>query len=286
MKIFNKYKNFYFIFLGLFWILVFIYYRFIVKKSEYNLEQLKTIVSFEYLICHLFFILLHCSLIIYAIYLLVMSQKSPNNKESIFMAYIKKCMNIILIKPLTSIKELIAPHIPLSGTIFCHFGTFLVKRDYEFLTKCFVIIFNIIPRITVSIIFFIEIVFYKRIYYFIPCLSLLLLHLFWILFIDLFTSFGERMLQDLPGYIKIEPKGNMLPNGYYQEYTFEPFDKFEYEPGEFEDYKHLWYLSMNIYCFGISYFKKFQQKSAPYVILFNSPLYLFATIYKLIYILF
>lgn len=283
-SIFNKYKNLYFIFLGSFWILLFFYYRFIIKRVDYNLEQVKANVSLEYLICHLFFILLHCFLISYAIYLI--KKKNQNNKESIIITYIKDFLNIIFSQPLIYLQELIAPHIPFSGTIFCHFGSFLVKRNFAWLTKCFVIICCILPRVIISLVFFTELVFYNRSYYFILLLPLLLLPILWTLFVNLFTNFGERALQDLPTFINIKPKGNMLPNGFYTEYIFEPCDKFNYSPGEFEEYQTLWYLSINIYGIGIFYFKNFQQKSIPYIILFTSPLYLFATIFKVLFIIF
>lgn len=271
-------KSIFFIIIGIFWLILFLYLRFGISKSSYSLIELKSQITLQYLIIHIGFVFLHIGLILYAIYILLLKNKKTSNK------IVKKISNIItfiIAKPLEHLRDFIAPYIPYSGSLFCNLALFLQKNDYDKITKLIVILFNIIPRILVSIIFFIELVFYNKIYYFIPSLFLLLIPLIWNLFRNLFTNFGIRALNDIRSYIKIIPIGESKPNGFYEDYLFEPLDKYDYEPNEINEYGSLWFLAINIYGFGELYFKQFQETLTPYVTIFCSSLYLFATVYKI-----
>ena len=147
-----------------------------------------------------------------------------------------------------------------------------------------VIIFNVIPRLFVSFVFFTEIVFYQRIYYFVSCLIFLLLPVMWNIFVNLFTNFGERALADIPKYINVIPQGEPLNNGWYNNYVFEFKSEYQYEENDKEEYKKLWFIALKIYAYGESYLKKYQQAMTPYVIIICSSLYIFATLYKLFFI--
>lgn len=278
----NYIKITFFCLLALFWIGVFIYFRFYVSRPSYDLHDVKNLVNSKYLLIHLVFILLHVCLIIYAFHLLYKN----NNQENIrgkMMTYIHKITSFVFVKPFEYLRDLIAPYIPYSGIIFCNLGNFF-ENNLSFLNK-FVFIFNFIPRIALSCLFFAELIFFQRISYFIMFIPLLLVPTLWNLFLSLFTNFGKRALEDIPNIIKVIPIGEMLPNGWYKKYTFEPLDKYEYGPNDIQEYSILWYGSINIYGFGLL-MKSYQIKITPYVILWCSSLYIVATLYKLLFLLF
>jgi hypothetical protein len=197
-------------------------------------------------------------------------------------------LDFLITQPLLFLRDVIAPYIPYSATIFCYFCELLNKIftyniPFAILTLP-IIIFNVIPRLVVSLVFFIELVIYQRIYYFVSCLILLLIPIIWNIFIDLFTNFGQRALIDIPKYINVIPEGEPLNNGWYHAYTFEYKSEYQYEENDKEEYKKLWYLALKIYAYGECYFKKYQQIISPYVIIYCSSLYVTATLYKLFFL--
>lgn len=278
-------ETIYLISISFLWIGVFIYFRFFQKKSTYSLTELKYHITDYILYINSLFILIHILLLCYAIYNIFIKGEKKSTKKMVQL--VKNIVNILFIKPLIKLQELIAPHIPGSGIFFCKITEFFEKKDLSLL-KYPVIIFNFSPRIIVSLMFFAELIFFNQIHYFIYSISLLFVSLFWNIFLSLYISFAERVLREIPKYIKIIPVGQRLANGWYSQYDFEPLDKYEYVAGEVQEYGETYIVGgMHTYSFGAGTisFKSFQQKFSPYVILFTSSLYLSAGLYKLIYIL-
>lgn len=282
-KIKQKLLSTYFICIALFWFGFFIYIRFFKKKTSYTLTALKNAVTLKLLFLQIIFILFHIINIIYAIYIIYRSSNIAYEPRGI-ITYIKKLLDITFTQPLTYVRDILAPIIPYSGIIFCHFGTFLGKSNPN-IAKFFVILFSLIPRIIVAMIFFIEIIFFEEIYYFLISLVLLFIPILWSIFVNLFINFGERALKDIQIYINVSPVGDMLPNGWYKEYFFEPNTKYECSANDLKEYEHLWHTAMIIYAFGYTHFKYYKDITMPYVTIFCSSLYLSAGLYKFLFIL-
>lgn len=276
-------KPLYFISLGLFWISLAIYLRFFRYRPSYKLNDLQELVTIQYLLIHFSFIVFHAGLIFYTIYSLL--NKNNNENKNFIIQKITLILEILLKKPLEYLKDLIAPHIPYSGVFFCKFGSYLAKRNYALITKTFVIIFAVVPRIIVALVFFVELIFFNHIYYFIPCLLLLIIPVIWNIFINLFITFAMRALKDIPTFVEVIPEGAPLENGWHTTYSFKAFEKYEYGPNDIKEYASMWSLAIHMYSFGYTYFKSFKIQINPYVILICSSFYISATIYKVIFLI-
>ena len=144
-----------------------------------------------------------------------------------------------------------------------------------------VIIFSIIPRIVVALIFFIEIIFFNQVHYFIPSLLLLLLiPIIWNIFVSLYVRVAEEILVESPKYIKIIDKGNF-------EYSFQPLPQYKYEGNDLQEYADTYIIGIKMYVFGngTPSFKHYQNLLSPYSTLLTSSLYLVGGIYKLVFVL-
>lgn len=276
-------KDIFFLSISFCWISLFIWFRFIMKKSGYNLVELKINYSFFFLTTSISFICLHIFLLLFALYSIFYKEKNKY-KPTIFQI-IQKFIDFMIIQPFETLRKIIAPHIPYSGIIFVKITQFFEKHDLSLL-KYPVIFFSIIPRILVSVVFYIEIVFFNKIHYFITCILLLLIPLFWNIFVNLYTNFAERALQDIPKYIHVIPVGDPEPNGWHSSYNFKLFDKYIYQENDLKEYSEGFMNAISMYGFGKTLFKGFLAKVSPYVTLFTSSLYLFASIYKLIFLMF
>ena len=199
-KITHHIESFFLWALCLFWVSMFIYFRFIKNNLSYTLVELKSQITDYFVIGNIFFITLHFILLSYALSLIFLKRNNISIPR-----IIKNTTNILFIKPFLKVRDLIAPHIPYSGLLFCYFTEYLEKQSF-ILLKVFVIIFNSLPRIIVALIFFIEIICYHQIYYFLISISLLLIPLLWHIFINLYINFAERGLLEIPKYIVINNK--------------------------------------------------------------------------------
>ena len=283
IKIKSYFNSIYFLVLGTFWIALFIYFRFINKRSPYDLVDLRGLISTPYLLIHGGFILLHLFLICYAIYL-IYNRNKDTKLPHWFIQKIQSSMEIILTKPLSYIKELIAPHIPYSGLFFCYLSEFLEKKD-PILAKRLIYIFYVTPRIIVACIFFIELVRYQRISYFVTSLILLLLPLLWSLFVNLFISFGERCLNDIPKYIEVTPLGEPFFAGWHKEYSFRGREEYKLDENDVREYGLTWLRVLHIYAYGNAHFKDNQKFISPYITIVCSSLYLGGILYKLFFLI-
>ena len=289
-KIKGNIKKIYFCFLGLFWISLIIYFRLIQEKNSYTLEELKTQVTTYIISINIVFTVCHLLLILYALYLIFI-KVNDNKINNTIVSVITKVLQVIIIKPIIYLRDLVSPHIPGSVLFFCKITEYLDKFELSTFTKILktiVIFFNFLPRIIVSLIFFIELVFYNRIFYFFTSLLLLIIPLCWNIFLSLYITFGERLLKNIPTCVEIIPIGEPLSNGWYTSYIFKPLDKFKYEEGEVEEYGDTYIIAIKIYSFGLGKFSftSFQKDLTPYILLLTSSLYLSASIFKLLYLFF
>lgn len=269
----------YLLLLGLFWVVFFMYMRIFFTKTPYDIPEIKNVFLEKQLLFGITFITLHFIIICVSIYSLRLSYEQKKTIPK-FVHKLQDIYTTVFIAPLTYIRNLIAPKIPYSGIFFCKIAAFMENKGaWRF--KALVVLFYILPRSIVASIFFIELVFYQRIYYFVFSLAILLIPLIWLIFVNLFTDFGYRGLVDIPKYVNIIPLGDPLPNGWYSRYRFEPFPQYKYSHTSVDEYRKLYFLSMSIWAYGETFIQKYQRDTMPYITLYTSTLYMVATSYKM-----
>ena len=275
-------KKIYLYSIGSFWIILFIFIRFVRERSDYELNDLKLNVTFELILITIAFIILHLSLIIFSIYLINRNTLSLTTNKYIIL--VQNFIKVSIIKPLESIRDLIAPKIPGSGLAFCKIADF-VEKNLELRSKLLVILFYFLPRVIVAFVFMIEMIFYNKIEYFLYSLMFLLIPISWNVFVNLFTNFGERSLGDIQKNVKVIGIGEPENNGWYTCYKIQALPQFTYELGELEEWSDTWNKAILIYSIGETFFKGFKIKVSPYITILTSSLYLLASIYKLTFLL-
>ena len=283
MKYTNLFIKIYLYCFGLFWIAIILYFRFVKSHPSYDLNHVKTTVTGYDLLYAVLFILLQIFLISFAFYLIIRkgSTKTPNK----LLANFQKIINIIMTKPLESIRDLIGPNIPGSVLFYCKLAEY-IEKDLEFRSKTFVLLFYFIPHIFMTSIFFIELIFYHKIEYFLYSLLLWVIPISWNIFVSLFYNFGERSIQDIQRNVKVVGVGDPGSNGWFSSYQIHPLPQFNYKDGELKEWADSWTRILTIYAISESYFKDFKNKISPYITIITSSLYLSATAYKLIFLLF
>jgi len=283
MKFNHNLKNVYLYSVGLLWVILFICFRFLRERSTFELNQLKSNITPTFIYVNMVFILLHIIMISISIYIIIKQNKIKVFENSKIIHQVKTFFNFIVIQPLESIRDLLAPNIPGSGLAFCKVAEF-VEKNIELRSILLVILFDFLPRIFISFIFFVELIFYNKIEYFLYSLFLFLIPLSWMVFVNLFTNFGERGIRDVPRNVKVIGIGEPETNGWYTEYKILPLPQFQYEPDELKSWGDTWNKVITIYSIGMS-FKEFKKKISPYITIITSSLYLLASIYKLTFIL-
>jgi hypothetical protein len=284
----NHMQTIYFVIIGLFWISFFIWFRFFRKKNTFLSEHIEHhFPEFKFLL-NLIFIVLHIFLILFAIYLLKRNNENEKKQNNILIKKFIALINSIFIKPLQTLRDLLAPHIPYSGIVFIKLTKYFekpvfLKNDF-FLLKIFVIIFNFLPRIIVSSIFFFEIILKNTLHYFFPAIMLLIIPLLWNIFINLYINFAGRALNDIPQYIQVIGVGEPQSNGWYTQYVYKPYEKYKYEENDIKEYADGYKNAISMYCFG-TILDKFLKQKSPYILIFTSTLYLSSAIYKMIFFL-
>ena len=272
--------------IGIWWIILFIYLRFVRERFGYDLNDIKSHVSEEFIYANIAFILLHLFLIIISLYNIMKNytnyNKYSNNK---IIEKISLFINTIVTKPLESIRDLISPLIPGSGLFYDKVARF-IEINIELRSKMLVTVFYFIPRLIIAFIFFIELIFYNKIEYFIYSIFLFIIPLGWILFVNLFTDFGERGMHDVQKNVRVIGSGDLLGGIVYSHYKFQPLPQFTYEEGELKEWADTWFAVLNIYVFGQMYLKSFKNTISPYFLLLTSSLYFSAAVYRLYFLLF
>jgi hypothetical protein len=275
---FSKLNNINLLFMGLCWILLFLYLRLLMIRPAYDLATLK--LTYLYFFLSLIFILIHLTFIILSVKTIL------KRKNQLFLIkltnLIQKTLDKVFWQPIMYVRDFIAPDLPYSGIMFCKFSAFLDKKSFLFL-KILVILFCFTPRLLVACIFFIEILFFSRIQVFLFALILLIIPVIWNVFVNLFSNFAERNIPVLKNLIIIKPVGDMLPNGFSTEYKF--YLQPKYPTLNLLEYSKMWYILVKIYGYSEIHFIAFKNKINPYITTVCSSLYLFAGIYRICFLL-
>lgn len=272
-------RELYLLLVSIFWVLIYIYVRFIVERRPYDLEMLKLHVTLKYLLFQCTFLVLHLTLIFYHIANIMNGSLIKNTFW--VTNEIKLLLNKIIIEPLNYLRQKIGPEIPGSGMFFCKIMELIIKYNID-PAKITTIFFYAFPRIFVASVFFIEIVIVQKIQYFFLSLTLLIIPVLWTIFINLFTDFGKRILDDMPRLVEVIGLGKPLENGWHSEYMFKEKPEYSYEENDLEQYAETWSICMKIYGYGENFLKAFQSKINPYVSLTCSLLYFNAILFKII----
>ena len=192
-NIFSTLLKIYSFIVGLCWIIFQIYFRFVAKKNSYNFYELKLIVTTKILTIFLLFVLLHFFIIISIT--LHFYRMKKNKEPSPIMIKISDRLSFILYliywKPLLYIYDLLGPNLPGTGRFFIWLNKRWNKKNYSpkyFYTLIF--LFDILPKLIMAITFFVEILFYNRLYYFLYTIFLILIPIILRIFLKLFIDFS------------------------------------------------------------------------------------------------
>lgn len=272
----------YLLFMSSIIISLFIYYRLILKRSTYSLETLKYKVDLTYLLIDFGFITLHLFIIITIIYNLIVSNKEDNK----IITYVKHIIDIIIWKPLNYFLDLLAPHIPYSGTFIISVYLFFRKNNLRLtFMKVLTIIFFVMPRIFMSFLFFYEIVLNNKLENFINFIWILLLPLFYLIFLNLSEKFYINNIIEVDKILEVTPTGIPNKNGVYTSHKFNQKNKNDYYTEEdFNEIIETW--SLLFYVLNLTQIiRQFIMQISPYLTLTTSSLYLSALMYKMYYLI-
>jgi len=276
----------YLLIVGIIIIFLHIYFRFFKAKESYDLKDLKDEISFLNIILSLIFILVQLVTIMSLLYFLY--KKYYNiQKSSILIQNISKIVDYLYWKPLEHIHDLIAPDLPYSGTLIIYITKFLEKGNKDLRYKLYrhsYILFEYIPQILVSSIFFIEIVLHNQMYYFLYFIILLIIPILYQIYLKLSLSFVIRNEPEFLKRLFIIPKGSPDIHGVYLQWEFSLKPLYAGENVFLNQYIKE-YLSLQRIRTHIIKIKLYKSQYYIYVVLFTSSLYLSAAIYRLIYIL-
>lgn len=188
----------------------------------------------------------------------------------IFIKRFHKVLEFFFIKPFENLRNAISPYM---GIVYCKFAECLQSKETSTI-KYFIICFNFVPRLVVSIILLIELIVYQRINYFIPAVFILLNPIIWNIFLNLFIAFAKRLLINILTVIEVIPVGQLLPSGWYRKYTFKPLLKYDYTSEYVNEYGRLWIIAIAISGYGEVYLQEYQKSITPYIIIICSSLYI------------
>jgi hypothetical protein len=280
--------HYYLTFLGLFWVTMFLYFRFFAPRTSYTLESLKTQMTIKHYIGFSLFIIIHLVLLSVILFNLL-KKKDKETRFSLLISKIQIIIRNLLWKPLDKIHEIIAPNIPGSGTYFLYLEQkwTLANIHPSYFYRHF-FLFNILPKIIVSIIFFIDIIILGHFKYFLYSLPLIIIPILFNIFLKTFQSFAERNIPLLQDYFsEIKYVGDTFDaNGVLTDTdptAYEYYVKPEYAGTE--DLNDV-ITTLNQLGSIVEYITDIKQKIqeiTPYVTLFTSSIYLLGGVYRLYY---
>lgn len=277
--------------LGFSWIAIHLYFRFYVKKSTYNLEDVKNFLTIKHYILFSGFIMLHLGILIVICLQIYRShfKKQPSKYFMNISKYITWIFDMIYWKPLEYVHDIIAPHIPGSGRFFLYLEKTWTKKQYSYkYFYCLIFIFDILPKLILAVSFFIDIVIFCQLQYFLYCIPLILIPICFSIFLKLMLTFGVKNMPIIKEYFsEINGINPIIKDGIITGYgTYEWIVKPEYET-VIDDVEEMLLLlqleSIRIYILTI---KEDKDKFVPYITLITSFLYLVSGIYRLFIILF
>lgn len=283
----------YLTFMGSFWVIIYLYFRFFVSRPTYTLDNLKTYIELRHYIGFVIFIMVHLILLCIVLYTLFFKEKKIyiNPFFKYIMEKIQLFINYIFWKPLEKIHNIIAPKIPGSSRFFLFIEKkWTTNNVTPAFFKLLIIIFNIIPKVITAVIFFIDIVLLGSFKYFIYALPLLFIPIMLNIFLKIFESFAIRNIPNLQVYFSnikyigdtYDEQGNLIisDRGAY-EFSLKP--EYSHVDDLQETIQVLYQLNTIIEY--VTFMKDQIQKYTPYITLITSSIYLGGGFYRLIYFL-
>jgi hypothetical protein len=204
------------------------------------------------------------------------------------MQFFSKIVDNLYWKPLEYIHDLIAPDLPYSGEFIIYITELLEKGNQVLRYKLYrhsYIIFDYLPQIVVSSIFFIDIVILNHVKYFLYSIAFLLIPMLYKIYIKLCSSLILRNEPDLCEILDIKPLGEPDENGIYLKFQFSLKSNDIQDKEELQDYVR-YYLNFRRIDLHITAIKRNSARYYPYIILVTSSIYLSASLYRLTYIVF
>jgi hypothetical protein len=270
---------------GTFIICLYIYFRLFRSLDHYSLDTLRDHISPKILLLSISFILLHL-LVIGSILYFLYKQYYNIQRTSWLIVYTSRIVDYVYWKPLEYLHDIIAPDLPYSGILIAHITEYLEKGNQKLRYKVYrhgYLLFDYLPRLLVSSIFFIDIVILNQIHYFLYCIWLLLIPIIYKIYLKLCTSFVVRNEPDLLEILDINTKTNPDENGIYIE-VFSMKAKYVSDALVLEETVNN-YITLRRITRHVAAIKENFGKYDLYIIVFTSSLYLSAAIYRLLYIL-
>ena len=276
----------YLMILGLSWIFLHIYMRFFIERPSYTLEEFKAYISTKHYIIFIGFIVFNLVLILYN--LIVLRRQRPQN-NALVIVIIKKLVFLIEFiywKPLDYIHDKVAPHIPMSGRFFLYVEKIWSKKDNVYFYIA-IFLFEILPRLLISLVFLIDIVIFGQIKLFLHMVSLFFVTIIWHVFLKLYANFGKRNLPIIEEYFSVirgigdpilDADGNVSS---YSAYEF--FVKPEYEDVINVEEEAKLLLQLEAMPRFVEQIKRDTGKVMPYITIMTSLVYVVGGIYRLIF---
>lgn len=271
--------------MGLLIVLSYIYLRVFMTYYNYDLSEVKKYVTLRHFILYLIFILIHiilCCIAGYALYKRYYNKVSVNYR---IMIYIQKISNKMYWEPLEYIHDLVAPDLPYSGNLIITHYTFFKSRPlYQMKILCFVL--NFLPRIFVSVVFFIDLIFYNRLLYFFYVIYLLILPVLYKLGLKLSKSFVIRNLPEIERALIVTPIGEANQHGVKTLFKFDIKPEYYlrgYRKKELDEDAANWMLLFGIHNQNEN-INVFLDKWSSYFTILISLLYISAGLYRLFFL--
>ena len=281
--------NMYLIFFGLGWIIVHLYFRVIIERSSFYFQDIKNTVTNYHFILFSFFVIIHFILIILnLIEILRKKDKQPKLPESILRIFkvFSDIIHYIYWKPLEKIHDIISPIIPGSARFFVYLtkqGQKIYRIDYYFYGL--IIIFDIMPKMIIAISFFVDIAIYGQIKYFLYCIGLVFIPIFFSIFLKLFLTCSVKNFPVIKEYFEniegVDPiyndSGHVVS---YRRYNYLVKEEYLSVIDANEEFQLLLTLDyMRKYSLQL---KEYLLKTGPYITLITSSLYCYAGIIRFV----
>ncbi len=186
---FNIIKNllrFHAPFLGILWIIYYIYIRLISSYITHDVQISLFSHKFFYVCLAIAFICIH----LFSIKSLIESSFGFNNQQ--VYPFITLVINTIYWNPLLYIYNIIAPKIPYSGVFFLWITKYINKFNISTLFIDCAIIFDYIPRLLIAIFFFVDIMIYHDMFHFFAVLNYIVIPILYKIFLKLYADFAHR----------------------------------------------------------------------------------------------
>lgn len=287
--------NVYLFILGISWVLFFLYIRFVLKRTSYDLTLLKEYIEIKHYILFSAFILIHFLLIFISVLILYLRNKQikSNSLFNRLSLLLTAFMYKIYIKPLEYIYNILALRIPGSAKIFLYLESVWNTKNFSYMM---ITIFDIFPKSIALLVFFLEIVIYKQINLFIYALFFLIIPIIFRLFLKILLTFGSynnNVVEEF--FISITGVGDPLGNGpavldtkgdiiQYEQYHL--LLKPEYI-GVFDPQEEFNMLLKFRHIYNIGYFtRSILDEITPYITIVMSSIYILAGSYRLYFLIF